>query len=61
LIFKILGFILIYLGAEMFAEGIIGIIELREDPFEMILMAIFLLPSLYFFFINDINGILKKA
>lgn len=61
LIFKVLGFILIYLGAEMFAEGLIEITELGEDPFEVIFMAIFILPSLYYFFKNDINRILKKA
>jgi len=61
LIFKVLGFVLIYLGAEMFAEGFIGITKLSEYPFEVILMAIFILPSLYFFFKNDINRILKKA
>lgn len=61
LIFKVLGLVLIYLGAEMFAEGMIGITELGEDPYEIIFMAVFLVPSLYFFFKNDINRILKKA
>ncbi|BCN31140.1 FTR1 family iron permease [Anaeromicropila herbilytica] len=61
LIFKALGFVLIYLGAEMFAEGIIGITGFNEYPFEVIFMVIFILPSLYFFFKKDINRILKKA
>jgi high-affinity iron transporter len=61
LIFKVLGFILIYLGAEMFAEGVLGITELGEEPFEAIFMVLFALPSLYFFLKNDINSLLKKA
>lgn len=61
LIFKILGFILIYLGAEMFAEGILGLTELGEEPFEAIFMLIYAIPSLYFFFKNDIVKLVKKA
>ncbi len=61
LIFKILGFILIYLGAEMFAEGVLKLAKLGEEPYEDILMALFAIPSLYFFLKNDIKRFLKKA
>lgn len=61
LIFKVLGFILIYLGAEMFAEGVLGITELGKEPFEAIFMALFALPSLYFLLKNDIKNLLKKV
>lgn len=61
LIFKVLGFILIYLGAEMFAEGVLKLAGLAEEPFEAILMVLFILPSLYFFFKNDIQKYLKKS
>jgi hypothetical protein len=49
-----LGFILIYLGAVMFAEGILNLTGLGEVPFEALFMALFAIPSLYFFFKKDI-------
>lgn len=61
LVFKGLGLILIYLGAEMFAEGILKFISIEEEPFEAIFMALFIIPSLYFFLKNDIQKLLKKA
>lgn len=61
LIFRVLGFILIYLGAEMFAEGILKLTELGDEPFEMIFIALFAIPSLYFFLKNDIKKFLKRA
>lgn len=60
LIFKILGVILIYLGAEMFAESILGFTELAEDPYEAIFIVLFAIPTLYFFFKNDVKKLLKK-
>jgi high-affinity iron transporter len=61
LIFKVLGLILIYIGADMFAEGVLKFVPLEEEPFEAILMALFALPSLYFFLKSDIQRLLKKA
>ncbi|MDS1030494.1 FTR1 family protein [Bacillota bacterium LX-D] len=61
LIFKGLGLILIYLGADMFAEGILKFIPMEEEPFEAILMALFVIPSLYFFMKSDIQKLLKRA
>lgn len=55
LIFKVLGLILIYIGAEMFAEGILKIVESEEEILEIILMLAFIIPSLYFFLRNDIK------
>ncbi|MEQ8154359.1 MAG: FTR1 family protein [Clostridiaceae bacterium] len=60
LIFKVLGLLLIYLGAEMFAEGILGLAELGEEPFEALFMALFAIPSLYIFLKKDIQKILKR-
>lgn len=59
LIFKVLGLILIYIGAEMFSEGILKFVTL-DDIFEVIFMAVFIIPSLYFFLKNDIQKFLKK-
>lgn len=61
IIFKVLGLILIYLGAEMFAEGILKLTELGEEPFEVLLMMLFAIPSLYIFLKNDVKKLLKKA
>lgn len=43
LIFKVLGLILIYIGAEMFSEGILKFVTL-DDIFEVIFMAVFIIP-----------------
>lgn len=61
LIFKVLGFVLIYLGAEMFAEGLLKVTALGEEPFEAVFMALFILPSLYFFLKNDIQKLFNKS
>ena len=58
LIFKVLGLILIFIGAEMFSEGILKFV-LLDDVFEIIFMALFIIPSLYFFLRSD-NNYLKN-
>lgn len=55
LVFKILGLVLIYIGAEMFAEGVFKFISINEDTYGIWLMLLFILPSLYFFFRNDLS------
>lgn len=60
LIFKVLGLALIYIGAEMFSEGILKFIQL-DDIFEIIFMVVFILPSLYFFLRSDIVKYLKRS
>jgi high-affinity iron transporter len=57
LIFKGLGLILIYLGAEMFSEGILGLAKMPEEPFEIILIILYALPAVYLFFKKDIQNI----
>lgn len=61
LIFKVLGLVLIYMGAGMFSEGILKFIPLGEKFFGPIFMALFIIPSLYFFMKSDIQKLLKKA
>jgi len=60
LIFKVLGLILIYIGSEMFSEGILKFVKL-DDIFEVIFMVIFIIPALYFFLKNDILKFLNKS
>lgn len=61
LIFKTLGMILIFIGSEMFAEGLLKFVALDEEIFEKIFMAVFIIPSLYFFFKNEVKLFLSKA
>jgi len=61
IIFKVLGFVLIILGTEMFSEGVLGLTELGEEPFEAIFAAIYLIPSLLIFFKNDMKRLSKQA
>lgn len=61
LIFKILGLVLIYIGAEMFAEGILKFVAVEEEMSETILMALFIVPSLYIFLKSDIKKLMKKV
>lgn len=55
IIFKVLGFVLIFLGAEMFSEGILKLFEMSEGPLELVFLAIYIIPSLYFFLKNSIK------
>lgn len=59
LIFKILGLALIFVGAEMFAEGILKFFLVKEELIESLLMAVFAIPSLFLFLRSDIYKILK--
>lgn len=61
IIFKVLGVVLIILGTEMFSEGILGLTELGEEPFEAIFGVLYLIPTLFFFLRNDIKRLLKQA
>lgn len=54
-IFKFLGALLIYFGAEMFSEGILKFLPLKGEEWEMVLALIFALPAVYVFFRNDIS------
>lgn len=60
LVFKILGLVLIYIGAQMFTEGILKFVSINEDTYGIWIMLLFILPSLYFFFRNDLSRQLKK-
>jgi len=54
-IFKFLGALLIYFGAEMFSEGLMKFLPLTGEEWEMILALVFALPAIYIFFRNDIS------
>jgi high-affinity iron transporter len=49
LIFKILGLVLIYFGAEMFAEGLADLLSIHSNSLEVILKFVYGLPALVFF------------
>lgn len=61
LIFKGLGLILIFLGGELFAEGVIGLIEMETEALEIGLMALFVIPSLYIFLKDDLKKFTKSV
>lgn len=52
-IFKLLGIILIFLGAEMFSEGMLKFLPISGEEWETIFSLIFILPAFYVFFKND--------
>jgi len=52
-IFKLLGILLIFLGAEMFSEGILKILFVNSEEWEMVLGLLFVVPAFYIFFRND--------
>ncbi len=60
-IFKFLGALLIYFGAEMFSEGIMKFLPLTGEEWEMILALVFALPAIYIFFKNDILDWYQKG
>lgn len=55
IIFKILGLVLILLGGEMFAEGLVKLIEGGGEALEAVGLLLFIVPSLYIFFKNDLQ------
>ncbi len=52
-IFKLLGIILIFLGAEMFGEGLLKFLPISGEEWEVVFSLIFVLPAFYVFFKND--------
>lgn len=58
LIFKGLGIVLIFIGAEMFAEGILEFVHVDEIV-EYILLGVYLLPALYILFKSDLTQALR--
>ncbi|RLQ93767.1 FTR1 family iron permease [Falsibacillus albus] len=56
-IFKALGAILIFLGGELFGEGLVKLFEDGGEALETIGMIVFIVPSLYIFLKDDINRI----
>ncbi|RDI38480.1 FTR1 family iron permease [Falsibacillus pallidus] len=53
IIFKALGIILILIGGELFAEGLVKLIEGGGELLETIGMIVFIVPSLYIFLKDD--------
>ena len=53
--FKFLGALLIYFGAEIFAEGLIKFLPIKGEGWEMILFLVFALPASYIFFKDDVG------
>ena len=59
-IFKVLGIVLIFLGGEMFAEGLVKVIEGGGEALENISLLLFIVPALYIFLKNDIQKKFSK-
>ncbi|KOO47070.1 FTR1 family iron permease [Priestia koreensis] len=59
-IFKGLGILLILLGGELFAEGLVKLFEGGGEALEMIALAVFIIPSLYILLKNDIQKLRKS-
>lgn len=59
-IFKFLGALLIYFGAEIFAEGLMKFLPMIGEMWEIVLFLIFALPASYIFFKDDIEKIQPK-
>jgi high-affinity iron transporter len=60
IIFKVLGFILIFLGGELFAEGLVKIFPNGGEALDIGALSVFIIASLYIFLKNDIQRILLK-
>jgi high-affinity iron transporter len=54
-IFRILGTLLIFLGAELFSEGVLKFLPISGEEWESILALIFIAPAFYYFFKKDIK------
>ena len=52
-IFKLLGILLMFLGAEMFSEGLLEFLPVRGEEWEVVLALLFILPAFYIFFKKD--------
>ncbi|MCM3007051.1 FTR1 family iron permease [Priestia koreensis] len=59
-IFKGLGILLILLGGELFAEGLVKLFEGGGEALEMIALAVFIIPSLYILLKKDIQKLRKS-
>ncbi|MGA9173560.1 MAG: FTR1 family protein [Thermoactinomyces sp.] len=59
-IFKALGIVIIFIGGELFGEGILKLFEFKGEAAEMIPMIVFDLSTLYLFLKNDITRIIGK-
>lgn len=54
-IFRLLGLILIYFGAEIFSEGVIRFFPIVGEQWELVLFLIFALPVGFVFFKDDLK------
>ena len=59
-IFRALGVLLIYFGAEMFSEGLLKFFPLNGEMWEDILALVFAIPAIYIFFKDDADKWLMK-
>ncbi|MFY4774158.1 FTR1 family iron permease [Metabacillus sp. RGM 3146] len=55
ILFKVLGVVLIFLGAEMFGESLVKLYEDGGEVLEKIGFVLFILPALYIFLKDDVK------
>lgn len=61
IVFKILGLVLIFIGAELFGESLVKLIPLANEGLEEIAAILFGGISLLYFLKNDISKYIKKS
>lgn len=61
LIFKALGLILVFLGGEMFAEGIVELLETHSEAMEILFLAVFIVPALFILLKDDMARFRRAA
>lgn len=60
IIFKLMNFCMIFIGAEMFSEGLAELIPSSGDSLAIAFYLIYVIPSLYFFLKGNLRTYLKK-
>ena len=60
IIFKALGIILILIGGELFAEGLVKLFEDGGELLETLGMIVFIVPALYIFLKDDLKRFQKR-
>ena len=60
MIFKLLGLVLIIIGAEMFGEGLMEIFKMEGELLEFLFLGVYLISMSLIFFKEDLKGLFAK-
>jgi len=61
IIFKLLGLVLIIIGAEMFGEGLLEIFKMEGELLEFLFLGVYLISTSLIFFKKDLKGLFAKS